>query len=114
MIFTESFDSQLDDLLDRICAALELSHTQHKTAEERYSAIGVWLSAPGSALARFRPEIYPQGSLRIGTTVKPFARLEYDLDLVCELVGLDWRKLRNPIAVLDAVEGRLREHETYR
>ena len=107
-------DTQLDDLLDRACAALELSPTQHQTAEARYRAIGQWLSAPGTVLARFRPEIYPQGSLRIGTTVRPFARLEYDLDLVCELVGLDWQQVRNPIAVLNTAEQRLREHDTYK
>jgi len=114
MFLTESFDTQLDDLLDRACAALELSPTQHQTAEARYRAIGQWLSAPGTVLARFRPEIYPQGSLRIGTTVRPFARLEYDLDLVCELVGLDWQQVRNPIAVLNTAEQRLREHDTYK
>jgi len=113
MFLTDSFDTQLDDLLERICVALELSRTQHKTAEGRYGAIGEWLSVPGSSLARFRPEIYPQGSLRIGTTVKPLARLEYDLDLVCEL-ALDWQRIRNPVAVLDGVEQRLREHDTYR
>lgn len=55
MFPTESFDQQLDDLLDRACGTLELSPTQHNTAEGGYGAIGEWLSAPGSALALFRP-----------------------------------------------------------
>jgi len=82
MFFTESFNLQLDDLLDRIGKKLQISPTQHQLAEERYKSIGRWLEADGSLLAPFNPVIYSQGSLRIGTTVRPRGRQEYDLDLV--------------------------------
>jgi hypothetical protein len=104
----------LDDLLVRICETLQITPTQHELAEDRYHTIGAWLEAPGSPLADLAPVIYPQGSLRIGTTVRPLARQEYDLDLVCEFTRLDWRRVPDPIALLDAVEARLRAHETYR
>lgn len=113
MLFTESFDLQLEDLLERTCANLQISSTQHRLAEDRYNAIGRWLEATESPLATFRPVIYPQGSLRIGTTVRPLARQEYDLDLVCEL-QLDWKKIRNPVALLDTVEQRLKQNEAYK
>ena len=113
MFITESFSRQLDDLLERICSKLQITPTQHEQADDRYRAIGDWLEAEGSPLARAKPVIYPQGSLRIGTTVRPLTRREYDLDLVCEL-ELDWRRIPNPVILLDVVEMRLKDHETYR
>src|SRR6266550_5570474 len=112
MFFTESFSLQLDDLLDRIGEKLEISPTQHRLAEERYKTIGQWLEANESLLAPFNPVIYPQGSLRIGTTVRPRGRQEYDLDLVCRLL-INWCSIANPVTLLDAVEHRLRQHDIY-
>lgn len=113
MIKTESFILQLDDLLDRICQKLQISRTQHEQAEERYNSIGRWLSDGDGSLFNFSPEIYPQGSLRIGTTVPLLGRQEYDLDLVLEM-NLDWRTITNPIMLLNLVDQRLRQNETYR
>lgn len=70
------------------------------------------LEQEGSILAPYRPIIYPQGSLPMGTTNKPLDREEYDLDFVCELL-IDWRRT-NPIDLLSKVEFRLREHDDYR
>jgi len=50
--------------------------------------------------------------LRLDTTVKPIGRNEYDLDLVCQL-QIAWVRF-DPKAVLELVERRLAEHETYR
>jgi len=90
MFITESLNLQLDDLLERICSKLQITPAQHQIAQDRYETIGSWLAAEESLLARFGPVIYPQGSLRIGTTVRPRTGEEFDLDLVCE-VQLDWR-----------------------
>ncbi len=113
MFITESFQLQLDDLLERICSKLQITPAQHQSAQGRYETIGEWLADEESPLARFGPVIYAQGSLRIGTTVRPRSTMEYDLDLVCE-VPLDWRKVERPVVLLDAVEGRLKQHHTYK
>jgi hypothetical protein len=105
-----SIPSYLNDLLIRIAVSLQLTPTQYLDAARHYEAVGKWLAAPGSALARFHPVIFPQGSLRIGTTVRPLGRDEYDLDLVCELALLGFH---DPVWVLDLVEQRLREHAIY-
>lgn len=103
---------QIDDLLAEICKELQLSPTQHSLAEQRYKAIGKWLAdAPFFRLAN--PQIYPQGSLRLGTTVKPQGRQEYDLDFVLEF-ALRRDQFLNPVELLNAVESRLRESDTYR
>lgn len=111
MFITDTFNSQLDDLLIRICEKLQISEADHRKAEERYTAVGKWLAQEDSALAAYDPAIYPQGSLCIGTTVKPLAYQEFDLDLVCQL-NVD-HNASDPIAVLNGVEQRLRQHKTY-
>jgi len=55
--------------------------------------------------------IYPQGSMRLGTTNRPWGREEFDLDLVCQLHGCGGA---HPLAVYDLVHGRLDEHGTYK
>jgi hypothetical protein len=102
--------SWLNDVLVRICILLQLTKSQYKEAETHYLSVAEWLRAPASTISALAPDIYPQGSLRIGTTVRPWRREEYDLDLV---LWLALYQNANPIEVLDMVEGRLRNHGTY-
>ena len=102
----------LDLHLARICVLSELTPTQYRNAEDKYRAVGDWLAVPGTALAPYLPEIYPQGSMAHGTTVRPYDSLhEYDLDLVCQL---HYCGHEHPLLVYERVYARLAEHETYR
>ena len=102
----------LDRHLERICVLSELTATQYRNAEEKYKAVGAWLAVPGSALAPFEPAIYPQGSMLLGTTVRPYNdRHEYDLDLVCQLHGCGDQP---PLFVYEWVHGRMATNQTYR
>jgi hypothetical protein len=67
--FTEDFGLQLDDLLYEICEELQLSSSRYKQAVERYEALSQALEAVHSPFRLQRPLIYPQGSMRLGTTV---------------------------------------------
>jgi hypothetical protein len=111
--FTESFETQIDDLLLRICSELQLDETKYKLAEAHYQAVGKWMEARESPVAVLKPIIYPQGSMRLNTTVKPLVGDEYDLDFVCELICLP-SFFRHPVDALDLIERRLRDNETYR
>src|ERR1051325_11122369 len=99
----------LDELLALICEELQISESKFKLAEQRYHAIADWLDADDSPLRRFSPTIYPQGSVATGTTIPPFAHLEYDLDMVCEF-RTDLFLLSDAVQVLDGLEGRLKQH----
>ncbi len=103
---------QMDDLLQRICEKLQISSTQREQAEKRYEAVGQLL-AKDEILSPVKPNIYPQGSLRIGTTVKPLSGQEYDLDLVCELSLVDYQRY-DPTTILNVIETRLKANEIYR
>ena len=106
--------TSLDDLLHRLCIGLQLSPTDYKLAVEHYQAIGRYLQAEGSPIAKHDPDIYPQGSLRIGTTVKPRGRQEYDLDLVCEMSRLNWKTCPDPVGLLNDIERWLKANGTYK
>lgn len=107
-----SVEYQIDELLQRICTELQISNRQHEQAETSYMAVAKWLSEDEKRFPDVDIDIYAQGSLKIGTTVHPIAKQEFDLDLVCEL-KLDWEKYDNPIEILDLIEERLKEHKTY-
>jgi len=101
----------LDRHLTRICTLSELTPTEFRNAEEKYRAVGRWLAAPGSLLAIFDPDVYPQGSMLTGTTLRPYGRSEYDLDLVCQL---HWCAHQPPLTIYDWVHGRMAANETYK
>jgi Second Messenger Oligonucleotide or Dinucleotide Synthetase domain len=111
--FLDSRTHQINDLLRLVCGELQISPTAYDQAVARYTAVCNWLEADGSVVAVFNPTIYPQGSMRIGTTAKPFGRDEYDLDFVCEF-RLVVNNLQSPLQLLKLLESRLREHEVYR
>ena len=100
----------LGSLLEMACQELELSDTARKRATDAYTAVGSFLDADPK-LKLWQPQIYPQGSVALGTTVKPISSDEFDVDLVCHLVrghpGLSQR------GVKDAVGNRLREDANY-
>ncbi|MFC5464030.1 nucleotidyltransferase [Lederbergia graminis] len=105
--------NQMEELLQRICSEIQISTNQHEQAETSYKAVAKWLSDDVERFQDVEIDIYSQGSLRIGTTVQPIRKQEFDLDLVCEL-HLDWEHYDNPVEVLDMIEDRLNENETYK
>ncbi|MBR8248052.1 nucleotidyltransferase domain-containing protein [Burkholderia cenocepacia] len=102
--------SLLVQTLDRLCDELELSVSRYQQAQERYEAVGDWLAGSGD---RFLSSalIYPQGSIALGTTVKPLNQTEFDVDLVCFLPTIGDKS--SPAAVKALVGDRLREHGKY-
>lgn len=102
---------ELTGLLERICQALELSPTQHGDAESRYQAVGEWLAGAETWLLR-DVQVYAQGSISLGTTVRPLAHNEYDVDLVAYVPN---QTPQLPPALLKRVIGdRLRDNGHYR
>ncbi|MBS4171809.1 nucleotidyltransferase [Bacillus sp. FJAT-49736] len=106
-----SANNLLDDLLQRIGTKLQISKTQRELAEQRYNAVGTWLSKDEILFGNSMIEIYPQGSLSISTTVKPLSKQEFDLDLVCQ-INQSWQG-KDPLKLLDSIEKRLKENKTY-
>lgn len=105
-----SANADLDYLLAEVARSLQLTTEQHALAVQHYTAIAKWLADSESPLARFKPWIYPQGSMALETTVRPRTRDEYDLDLVCQML----RTGLTALEVYHLVYERLRAHDTYK
>jgi len=102
-------DSHLNLLLEGICRAIQLSPALYEDAKSKYEAVADWLARAGSPLARFDPEVFPQGSIRIGTTVRPRGQDEYDVDLVLLLSTV----IDDAMHLYGLVRNRLLAHRTY-
>ena len=76
---------RLNRILRDLADEIDVPPSRYREATERYEAVGAWLDADGSELARYQPSIYPQGSFALGTAVKPLGDEEYDVDTVCLL-----------------------------
>lgn len=71
-------------ILSNIAESLDLTNTQRELAEDRYMAVSNMLAESDHPLLA-KATIYPQGSFRIGTSVKPLSQDEFDIDLVCHI-----------------------------
>jgi hypothetical protein len=77
---------KLGELVKRTAATLDIPDYIYEDAILKYEDIGSWLAAENSELKPCSPEIYPQGSFRLGTVVRPVSEKdEYDIDSVCHL-----------------------------
>lgn len=98
-------------LLDQLCQQVEITDTQFQTAKTRYEAVGAWLSASSSQHLD-QVQIYPQGSIALGTAIKPLAANEFDVDLVCHLPSVGHTSSAQAVKAL--VGARLKENATYK
>jgi hypothetical protein len=77
----------LSRVFERIAEELDIPDSLHEDAVVQYEDVASWLSAEDSPLAVYSPSVYPQGSFRLGTVVRPITEDDhYDIDLVCQLV----------------------------
>jgi len=113
-MFTER-EQRLNDILQSLAEALDIPPSKYLQAVERYTAVANWLGEHDSPLHQYSPEIYPQGSFRLGTVVRPLKNGEeadYDIDLVSEL-QMD-KEQTTPRRLKGMVGDRLRENARYR
>lgn len=74
----------VDSILHGICDKLQLTSSLYDKANDRYHVIATTLEEHDT-FKGIELTIYPQGSFRLETTVKPIHGNEYDLDFVAEL-----------------------------
>lgn len=68
----------ISQLLGATVEELDISPQQFELAVSRYENLGQWLVAQGVG----DPDVYPQGSFRLGTVLRPTATEDFDIDLV--------------------------------
>ena len=68
----------ISKLLGSSVEVLDIRPEQYELAVRRYEDLGWWLVAQGIG----DPDVYPQGSFRLGTVVRPTINSDFDIDLV--------------------------------
>ena len=77
---------QIEEFLKALADELSISETGYEQAETSYKSLGDWLHRDESTIWKFAPDVYAQGSFRLGTVIRPNSdEDEYDVDSVCEL-----------------------------
>lgn len=79
---------QFDEILEDISSSLDIPPSKYKQAVDRYLAVGNHLEQGNYPGVTGLPDIYPQGSFRLGTIVRPLKdgeESDYDIDLVCQM-----------------------------
>lgn len=101
-------EKQLNIILVKIANEIAITPAMIDKATQSYQAVGKWI---GDGID-YDVQISPQGSMNLGTTIKPISdKDDYDIDLVCLLKNgqpLDAKSIKN------IVGDRLKEHELYR
>ena len=96
-----------DLLLRRIAKELDIPEEKRDNAIKSYESVGEYL---GNNISK-KVEIFPQGSFRLGTVIKPLSdEDDYDIDLVCKID----MKSENPKEVKNIVGDALKRSERYK
>ncbi len=101
--------------LNGISQDIDIAPSKYQQAVDRYEAVGRWLEGGEYEYCNSVPSIYPQGSFRLGTVVRPIRNgkeSDYDIDLVCELPIP--KHLKGPKAVKLMIGNRLQANRVYR
>jgi hypothetical protein len=107
---TQLRQSQLVGLIEEACQYLEPSAYQRDLAKQRYEGVGDWLARSDDWLLA-SIAIGLQGSVAIGTTVKPIGANEYDVDLVAHVPDVDLAV--SPALLKQRIGDRLRSNGNY-
>lgn len=102
--------AELYRLLVQLCEDLEPTKEQFERARSAYEAVAAWIAGSDDPLLA-STDVYLHGSGGLGTTIRPMGRMEFDVDLICLLLGVS--RGIDPALVKAAVGRRLREHGTY-
>lgn len=111
VLLADSFEDQIDELLRRFGVSLQLDATRYGLAETSYQAVAKLLEND-VYVGVLGPSMYPQGSMRLNTTVKPLVGDEYDLDFVCEF-ACSTSYFSQPVEALNLIEHALRGSVAY-
>jgi hypothetical protein len=80
---------QAEEYLSALAEELEIPESRYDQAVESYKSLGAWFHRPASTVRDLGPDVFVQGSFRLGTAIRPLNEAEqYDVDSVCELKKL--------------------------
>ena len=98
---------QINELYEIIADELNISDSVFESAKKSYKALGEYLENN----IEYPVEVYPQGSMNLGTIIKPISEDDdYDLDAVCKIHN----NFSSPKELKELVGNTLRKSERYK
>lgn len=110
----DDFRTQYNEFLNALANELDVPPSKYQQAVQCYAAVGIWLEGGKYERCADKPHVYPQGSFRYGTVVRPLKddkESDYDIDLVCQLQTK--KDATTPDIVKYMVGNRLKENTNY-
>ena len=99
-------NTRIDMVLRQIAKELDITDEQYENAVASYNAVGTYLSNN----INVQVDIFPQGSFRLGTVIKPLSdEDDYDIDLVCRIN----KYFSNPQTLKNEVGQALKDSDRY-
>ncbi|WP_316829276.1 nucleotidyltransferase [Pedobacter aquatilis] len=100
-------------LLINLSDAVSLTDAQYGFANAKFQTVAAFLTLPGSLLAKYLPKVFLQGSMRLGTAIRPLTEEEeFDVDMT--LLLLIDQGLVSAKDVKNLVRLRLEQSEDYK
>lgn len=110
-------DLRFGEFVKSFSDKLDIPQSLYEKAIRAYQSVGTWIGEDKDLHPDIHVNIYPQGSFRLGTVVKPIED-DYDIDLICEITltrgdPASFFQQTSPSIIWDWIGSRLKEHETY-
>src|SRR5690554_5561529 len=105
----------LDQLFEDFALSLDLTPTQINRAISISENLQKWIAEKDFDDGT-RIKVYTQGSMRLGTTVKPYKKerdKEYDVDIVAEIENATSNQQTDPKSIKFLVRDRIIANEIY-
>src|SRR5882757_3732785 len=112
MIKLQDSRTQIDDLLDKMAEAVQLDSSRNERMKKHYEAVKDWIESDEQFFKPYKYDVYPHGSVRILTTVKPIGKDEFDLDIAIHLTSS--LGTHTPSRIYAELKRRLEENATYK
>ncbi|MFT6091862.1 nucleotidyltransferase [Sulfitobacter sp.] len=91
---TITITKQAEAYLESLANALEIPQHRYEQAERSYKSLGEWLHREESSVKGYDPDVFVQGSFRLGTVIRPVSEgEEYDVDCACSLQSLGKKQI---------------------
>jgi hypothetical protein len=111
MISIQNSEIQMEKLLDKMAEGIQLDKSRYDRMISSYESIKKWIEEDELFFSPYKYDVYPHGSVRIRTTVKPIGKDEFDLDIAIHLKD---NIHHNPQKIYNELKRRISEHEKYR
>lgn len=102
----------INEIISEVANQLDITDSQKGAVERAYNSMADWLNQSSASIDKHDIIIFPQGSIKLGTVVKPINEDDYDIDLVC--LFTENFKEKTPDYIKQSIGKRIAENAMYK